>query len=1003
MTSNAAGPDALQPKSPGPLVDTHQNSHTTNGPAAQDLPPAAPPTPPSLSGKETAADTRHHINGDAAADDLNAQDESEAETVVLSEGGQDEANSRRRPIKHERSEGEAIDDAHAAYDATTHPVRTESEPSAHEQHVEEGEHGTNGNAIRGNGLRDSVEASLAPATIVRAKSAQAAEPIKALRPPSESTFTSPATTMPGRRRASSFVESRKRKDREEQRDIEPPRQRHKTDASNQSSPSSQPHKRSTSTQSGLSNGQGRKKAGPAVQDRKPWTSDSSPEASDAFSSPNAVMSAPLLLPRSKRSHRSLTSPARTVMPQHKKNVDRFGATRLARECERGDLEAVEQAYQEAPDQLNQEDFAGIAPLQKAALNGHVDVIKFLIEKNCRLDCRSLDQDTPLIDAVENGHLEVVKILLERGADPHLSNSKGQRPLDLVPSDEEDASREIRQILLKAMAEHASKDDGMISPILSREALGTVQKGSERHDLLYLESNLDNLRKYSAKGDAEAVDYFLNSIEPDNLSAVAAARGGHEIVLNLLLAAAGSRLEKDPDPAKHAETPLLAAIGRGHLGILRLLLDQDDFNPTRRNRDGKTYYEVAEERRGPKWQAERDLLKEQHEGYRLRQQQKSKKRRTASMSSGQPRPQRKASPHRYEQSSSPIMPNKRIRTAEEPPKPRRLVSARELSNQRDQKRRRRVVDEESSSPEPEVDSGSPEVQAPARIVLQDEDIKPVTDHEESSPIKPPDQDMDVDQDLTSIPANTKHETPEPTREARQAEIERLCIEEEERQRQRIEQERLAREGRLEALPVALKYAMILGPNQPLTFDGQEMGIGMKFLPIHAVELGEIDSSCETARRDEKWMMSYQAVGILGLPELDLSDHGPCSSAISPNVLQDWERREVTDKQRALFLRGHCIIEQLAQHHRFPPEGSSAYDHVAISKIVADTRERFMRMSPLYWIKYEDFVSAVPTYPHLQGLDLGQPSSCCHVVQLSEADDHSPRTFTEWILRRTSGAV
>jgi len=78
------------------------------------------------------------------------------------------------------------------------------------------------------------------------------------------------------------------------------------------------------------------------------------------------------------------------------------------------LEAVKAAYEEAEGELDQADFAGITPLQKAALNGWAEVVEFLIEKGCRTDCESGDRDTPLIDAVENGHLEVVRFYSAKG-------------------------------------------------------------------------------------------------------------------------------------------------------------------------------------------------------------------------------------------------------------------------------------------------------------------------------------------------------------------------------------------------------------------------------------------------------------------------------------------------------------------------------------------------------------------------------------------------------------
>ncbi|KAF1816461.1 ankyrin, partial [Eremomyces bilateralis CBS 781.70] len=137
--------------------------------------------------------------------------------------------------------------------------------------------------------------------------------------------------------------------------------------------------------------------------------------------------------RYKRStqERSLTSPARTTAPHVKKNVDRYGTTKLGKAAEKGDLEAVKQAYEQSPDELNQPDYAGIAPLQKASLKGHAGVVAYLIKQGCRPDVQDDQGDTPLIDAVTNGELDVVRILLKHGVNPHHSNSNGQRAMDFL--------------------------------------------------------------------------------------------------------------------------------------------------------------------------------------------------------------------------------------------------------------------------------------------------------------------------------------------------------------------------------------------------------------------------------------------------------------------------------------------------------------------------------------------------------------------------------------------
>jgi ankyrin repeat protein len=395
--------------------------------------------------------------------------------------------------------------------------------------------------------------------------------------------------------------------------------------------------------------------------------------------------------------RALVSPAR-IGALHSRRADRYGATPLAKACEKGQLDKVIEAYEQAPEELDQEDNGGFAPLQKAALEGHLEVVKFLLDKGCRRDCCSKDdRDTPLIDAVENGHLEVVKVLLNAGVNPHRANKKGVRAIDAIDWEADDAE-ELDRILKKSMAEYHAGDDEHEDPtqesssVASRRERGT---NSLRPDLLYQTHTKKTLLKYSTEGDTEAVGMFLESVVPDNACIVAAARGGHDTTLSLLLASA-PEVDKDPDPTKYEETPLLAAIGRSNLKVIRLLLDQDNFNPCRKTRDGKTYYEVAEDRRGPRWQTEVELLKERYDAYK--QQRVAKKKRLqdakAAAKSGQ-------SGKDLSSPKSPKLSKAKLGRPEkldEEQKSRRLSGDKESSIKEPPRRKRHVIDDESSQHE-----------------------------------------------------------------------------------------------------------------------------------------------------------------------------------------------------------------------------------------------------------------------------------------------------------------
>ncbi|CAE7014743.1 hypothetical protein CFE70_002566 [Pyrenophora teres f. teres 0-1] len=697
MTSNAH--PLLTPSAPaglhhdGPTAHASSPRHTSR--------PASPSSHP-------AADPDH---------DQDAEGESEAETVVLSRDEKpvdavDDDNDKL--IKKER-----LDDDH------DHPNNNPNDNNNHNHNHNSAD--ADADTDDAKRLRSSNGHVKANGTSHAARHIKEGSSQDSAKSPAPSALSPTQATTRGR--SASTVENRKRKLRDESfpKSFEPPRQKARTDGLKDApnSPATpafgRPHKRSQSTQSTISAMTGRKRRDVtnlalSTEADEHWAGSSS----DHSTSPQPT-SAPYLQQhaRVKRSsHRALTSPART-MPQRK--IDRFGATRLARESEKGDLEAVKEAYEEAPDELDQADYAGIAPLQKAALHGWAPVVRYLINKGCRTDCESHDRDTPLIDAVENSHLDVVRLLLNQGqVNPHHSNKKGQRAIDVLDPEDEDAA-EIEKELKEAMKRRVDTSTN------DHERSQKQAKTASR--LLYNEFNVETLIEKAGDGDILAVGELINSnIKPNITCGVAAARGGHYDILSILLA---SGLKADPDPSKHPETPMTVAIGRGYLKIIQLLLEQDNFNPTRRNKDNKTYYEISEERHGPKWEEERDMLKRACDEYQATHRSPRRVKKEAPSASSQ-RFKRK-SPPRRERSSSPRTEPKRTHHAKSttvttaPQKSRRLMSGKEKAT-REGQRRKRVVDEDSSEEESEEDVRPPTRKTKHRSYSEGEgegeDVKPV---------------------------------------------------------------------------------------------------------------------------------------------------------------------------------------------------------------------------------------------------------------------------------------
>lgn len=157
--------------------------------------------------------------------------------------------------------------------------------------------------------------------------------------------------------------------------------------------------------------------------------------------------------------------------------------------------------------------------------------------------------------------------------------------------------------------------------------------------------------------------------------------------------------------------------------------------------------------------------------------------------------------------------------------------------------------------------------------------------------------------------------------------------------------------------------------------------MSFLPLQVVPGSQINDGPPDSigLAVEQWMMSFQAVGILGLSE--------------PNVQQffpEWETRPVSSDQRHRFLRSYDI-SVLAQDAHMPCEDDDDFDLSAVDKAAAEAREQFLAMDNLVWIKVADFEAAVAQQEWLRSLTLTRSSPCMR----PSSGVNTPRSFEDMI--------
>jgi len=70
---------------------------------------------------------------------------------------------------------------------------------------------------------------------------------------------------------------------------------------------------------------------------------------------------------------------------------------------------------------------------EASRQGHLPIVRLLLEKGADINAQGLQKETALMAAVQKGHSDVVRFLVEKGADKTLQNARGKTALYLADS------------------------------------------------------------------------------------------------------------------------------------------------------------------------------------------------------------------------------------------------------------------------------------------------------------------------------------------------------------------------------------------------------------------------------------------------------------------------------------------------------------------------------------------------------------------------------------------
>jgi ankyrin repeat protein len=118
-----------------------------------------------------------------------------------------------------------------------------------------------------------------------------------------------------------------------------------------------------------------------------------------------------------------TSKAEIEKMDHEANMRAAGRC-LVDSARRGNMDMVTQLFKENPTlDVNSRDGLGNAALHYAGMEGHGDVLKFVLAKGADPNLQNYAGDTPLHKTTWANEFECVKILCDAGANPNVKNKK----------------------------------------------------------------------------------------------------------------------------------------------------------------------------------------------------------------------------------------------------------------------------------------------------------------------------------------------------------------------------------------------------------------------------------------------------------------------------------------------------------------------------------------------------------------------------------------------------
>ncbi|XP_067676346.1 serine/threonine-protein phosphatase 6 regulatory ankyrin repeat subunit A-like [Haliotis asinina] len=291
-----------------------------------------------------------------------------------------------------------------------------------------------------------------------------------------------------------------------------------------------------------------------------------------------------------------------ILSQEKANIDRkdgIGRTPAMWAAAMGHMHVVELLVNKGA-KLSLVDSLGLNILHAACLFGDVEVVKYVISRDCvDINGRVRCGRTPVMLAAVNGHKEIMELLVAKGANVTLTDKNGNTILHRACRGGD--IEVVKYIVSKKMVDintgkRKNQTSLMLACLWGHKAVVEllVQQGAN-HSLT--DKRGDNILHYACQGGHVEVVTFIISLRTFDINCgglnkqtpfMAAGRHGHKDVVELLVKNGANLSLRDA----HSNNILHLACGRGRVEVVKYVISLNTVDINSWGNNKKTPIMVA---------------------------------------------------------------------------------------------------------------------------------------------------------------------------------------------------------------------------------------------------------------------------------------------------------------------------------------------------------------------------------------------------------------------------